>query len=784
MKTVHATVLLATASIAGLMTSTAASAQTAAEAETGTPDDVPPAEDAVGVAIIVTAQRREQTLLEVPQSIAVIEGATLERQEATSFQDYAKLVPGLILTQTTPGASRLVLRGINTGSTASTVAVYVDDAPFGSSSGLANAGVLAGDFDTFDIARVEVLRGPQGTLYGSNALSGVLKFVTKAPEFDTFSARGRGGVEFTRGGGTGYSGNAVVNVPLGSTLAVRASGYYRRSAGFIDAVGRNGSNINDAESYGGRATVLFEPAPQFTARVLGVLQNIDVGSPSTFNADPRTLQPVNAATGQRNDRLTRFEKITESSSAKYRLVNGTLDYDFGPVTLTSATSYSTLKRPTLSDNSTSPIRPLTNAIYAPAAPNTVGIAFQNDVKTDKFTQEIRLATPTSDIIDFIVGGYYTHENSGLTQRFKPFTLGSEQFIAPAVANTPFGTFNEFVFLTLDSKYEEIAGFGSATVHLGPRFDVELGGRYSHNKQSSRQFLTQLGTASVVTGNSSENVFTYSVAPRFEINDRAAVYARVAKGYRPGGPNAAPPGAPADFPFQYKADTLTSYEGGLRTETADRTFGIDASAYYLDWKDIQIITIVNTSIGQFAANANGQKARSYGAEVTGTVRPTTGLTATAVFAYNNARLKGDTAPPGGVNAIGGLDGDRLPYAPEFTATFSSDYEFAVGGGATAFIGGNVALKSDQPTGFDANYRAAFGRRLVIDGYETVDLRAGIDFNRFTIKAYLNNLFDSRGLVSATYSTQAASPAIGGTGENLVFAAPIRPRAVGVTAGVSF
>ena len=395
-----------------------------------------------------------------------------------------------------------------------------------------------------------------------------------------------------------------------------------------------------------------------------------------------------------------------------------------------------------------------------------------------------MATPASDLLDFIIGGYYTNEDSRLTQRFKPFTFAGQQFISPAITVEPFGSLTEFVFLTLDSKYEEIAGFGSATVHLGPRFDIELGGRYSHNKQSSRQFLTQLGGESINRGNSSENVFTFSVAPRFEINDRTAVYARVAKGYRPGGPNAAPPGAPADFPFQYNADTLISYEGGIRAETADRTFGIDASAYYLDWKDIQIITIVNTSIGVFAANANGQKARSYGAEVTGTLRPTTGLTATAIFAYNNARLRGDTAPPGGINAIGGLDGDRLPYSPEFTVTLTTDYEFGVGAGAKAFLGGNVSLKSDQPTGFDATYRGTFGRRLVIDGYETVDLRAGIDFDRFTIKAYLNNFFNDRGLLSAAYDNLPFAPAIGGTGEAFVNASPARPRTIGVTAGVSF
>lgn len=785
MRSVRNMVLMASVSVASLAASTTALAQAAPSGEDrSNPIEPVPAGEVVGDVIIVTAQRREQTLLDVPQSVSVLDGSTLERQEATSFQDYAKLVPGLNITQTTPGQTRLVLRGINTGSTASTVAVYIDEAPFGSSSGLANAGILSGDFDTFDVARVEVLRGPQGTLYGSNALSGVLKFVTEAPKFDALAVRARGGVEFTRTGGTGYNGNAVVNLPLGDNLAVRASGFYRRNAGFIDAVGRGGTDINRSESYGGRASLLFEPLSQLSVRLLGVLQNIDVNSPSTFNADPLTLEPVNAATGARSHRLTRFEKIADASTAKYRMGNGVIDYDFGPVTLTSSTSYSTLKRPSLTDFSVSPVRGLANSIYAPTAPNSVGLAFQNDVKTDKFTQEVRLATPSSDVIDFIVGGYYTKEDSRLTQRFKPFTLNSQQFINPAAMGTPFGNLTELVFLTLDSQYEEYAGFGSATLHLGPRFDIEAGGRYSHNKQSSNQFLTQLGTASTITGRSSENVFTYSVAPRFEINDRAAIYARVAKGYRPGGPNAAPAGAPADFPFQYKADTLTSYEAGVRADTVGRTFGIDASAYYLDWNDIQIITIVNTSIGQFAANANGQKARSYGAEVTGTIRPIRGFNTTLSFAYNNARLRGDTAPPGGVNAIGGLSGDRLPYAPEFTTTASADYEFGLGPNATAFIGGTVALKSDQPTGFDATYRRTFGRRLVIDGYETVDLRAGVDFDRLTFKAYLNNVFDTRGLVSATYSALPFTPAIGGSGQAFASASPIRPRTIGVTAGVSF
>ena len=141
--------------------------------------------------IVVTAQKREQLLVDVPQSISVISGDTLENQQATSFQDYLNLVPGLQLDQSTPGAGRLILRGLNTGGVASTVAVYVDETPFGSSSALVNGGVLAGDFDTFDIDRIEVLRGPQGTLYGASSLGGLLKFVTNEPDPGKFEGRAR-----------------------------------------------------------------------------------------------------------------------------------------------------------------------------------------------------------------------------------------------------------------------------------------------------------------------------------------------------------------------------------------------------------------------------------------------------------------------------------------------------------------------------------------------------------------------------------------------------------------
>ena len=638
---------LCTAMVAPLaLLSAPAVAQVAAEQDPGEPT---PNEDLssayLGEGIIVTAQRREQLLIDVPQSLSVIGEQTLDRQVARSFSDYAQLVPGLTFTQDNPGETRLILRGINTGSVGSTVATYVDDAPFGASGSLSNGAVLAGDFDTFDVARIEVLRGPQGTLYGSNSLGGVLKFVTNEPNTERFELRAQGGIEDTRYGEMGYFGNGVVNVPLGDNLAVRASGFYRDIGGFVDSPSRNARNVNGTQSYGGRASVLFTPTDALSVRLFGLFQNIETNSPSTFQADPRTLRPVSPFTGVSVGKAnrSRFERIPELNNIDYRLYSGTADYDFGFATLTSITSYSEQTRDELGDISTVATRGLANTIFAPTAPNTVGLSFQNNVEVEKFTQEVRLQSADSDRFEWLIGGYYTNEDTALIQEFLPFSLATQGFIPTQGTFGPF-TFDRFVFANISAKYEEIAGFANATVKFGNRFDVTLGGRYSRNNQSSVQQVTQLGMGAPQSGDSSEGVFTYSIAPRLELNDQTAFFARVAKGYRPGGPTFIPPGAGPDFPTEFNSDTLVSYEVGLRSQTADGRFTFDGSVYYIDWDDILITSTANSSAGPVGVNTNGGRARVKGAEVTGTVRPTRGLSVVANLAYVDAELRDDTVPP--------------------------------------------------------------------------------------------------------------------------------------------
>jgi len=746
-------------------------------------------------AIVVTAQRRAQILAEVPQAVSNIGEETLQRQNARSFQDYAALVPGLTLTQENPGETRLIIRGVNTGGVSATVATYVDDTPFGASGAQSNSGILAGDFDTFDVARIEVLRGPQGTLYGTNSLGGVLKFVTALPSVDAFELRAQAGIEDTRYGEIGYSGNLLVNVPISDTLAFRASGFYRSNGGYIDAPSRGARNVNQSDSYGARASLLFTPNEDLSIRLFGLFQNIDSNSPTNFVVRPATLQPMDPVTGValgEADRR-RYERIAEFNQLDYRLYAATIDHDFGFATLTSVTSYSTQYRNELSDESTTEsFRGLANLLYALAAPATVGAAFENDVDVDKFTQEIRLQSPDSDSFEWQIGGYYTDENTALIQEILPFTLATQQFIPPATTvpvffGPPFGgnVISNFVTSGIDASYEEIAIFGSATLKLGDRFDITAGARYSHNQQETTQAVIQLGVGTPQFGDSSEGVFTWSVAPRFEFSDYTSVYGRVAKGYRPGGPNFIPAGAPATFPTEYNSDTIISYEFGLRTQTPDNRFSLDAALFYLDWNDIQILssTLVNgTPVG---VNTNGRRARSVGAEFSATLRPLRGLTLVANAAFVNAELRDDTIPPGGgLNLTGGLAGDSLPYTPEISANLSADYEWALGANATAFVGANIRLVGDQTGGFSAAYRTAFGRRIELDGYETVDLRAGADFGRFSVQVYARNLFDTAGLVSAGDFPSVVNAALGGTSIQHMSASTIRPRTVGLIVGFEY
>lgn len=747
-----------------------------------------------GTEIIVTAQKRDETILDIPQSVTVVSGETLERQSATTFQDYLNQVPGLSLQQSEPGVGRLVLRGVNTGGVASTVAVYIDETPFGSSSGLVNGAILAGDFDTFDVARIEVLRGPQGTLYGASSLGGVLKFVTTEPQLGTFSARGRAGLEFVDDGGTGYSLNGVVNVPLGDTAALRASGVYRKRAGWVDAVEGEQSflgvpsigeeDANEGESWSGRASLLFEPTDRLSVRLTGISQNIESDLSSLVDVDD-DYDPLNE-----DDEFSQSVFIRSPNKLEYRLVNGTLEYDFGFASVLSSTSWARQDQ-TFRDDYTQIYGNFLNLVYgvlnpgggvpgipdAPITDDVFGVYQDQQTNLEKFTQEVRISSPESDTLEWLIGGYYTREKGEIDQFLSSLDLASGQPMSDPVLR-------DLAVALATSRYREIAGFANATWYVTDRFDITAGGRISENKQSFTQFAEGSpflvgGGATLPTAHSKESVFTYSVSPRFELSDTTAVYARVAKGYRPGGPNIVPPSAGPEVPRAYDADTITSYEIGLKSDIG-RTLSFDIAAFHLKWKDIQLFAFIDN----FGVNANGSGAESNGIEASLQFRPVTGLALGLNGSIIDAELTADTDP-----FVGGFEGDRLPYVPKSSVSLTGDYEWPLSAEATAYIGGTVAyvgkqrgnFEAGEPVGVDPDtgeFLFEFADQRRIPDYTTVDLRAGAEFGAFSLEAFVRNLTNSRGVTALDESTDEL------TGEGLLRASFIQPRTIGITLGAEF
>lgn len=719
--------------------------------------------------IVVTAQKREQTLMEIPQSITVLDGEMLQRQQADDFKDYLSLIPGLSLEGNTPGISRISLRGINTGGVASTVGVYMDEVPFGSSSGLANAAILSGDFDTFDVARLEVLRGPQGTLYGASSLGGVLRFVTNKPSTQGFEMRAQAGVADVAGGDLGHSFKGLVNVPLSDSVAVRLSGFYRFEDGFIDSIGNNpipslldpsvavieGSrvedDINELDTFGGRVSGLFEPGEDFSVQLTAVFQNIESAASHFYEGDPDTFEPLYGGFVQSlyND---------ERDDIDYRIFSGTVDWDTDLGNMLSSTSYSTFEQDFQFSQSLA-FAPAVSFIFG----RPLGVLTMQTTATDKFTQELRLASSDDSAFEWLAGVYYTNEKSKIDpQDFFAVEPGTDTI----AENVP-----QLVEVYLRSTYEEYAVFGNATWALTDRFDVTLGGRASRNEQGATQLLDGAALGIPRTefdaAESSEDVFTWSLAPRLEFSDDAAAYARIATGYRPGGPNVLPPGAPPGTPGAYDSDTLTSYEIGLKADWLDDRMLLDVAAFYLDWEDIQLLAVVN----DIGINANGGTAVSKGFEFTATARPTENLNVSLNGAWTDAYLTEDTHP-----VVGGLDGDPLPWVPEWSASVAVDYEWTVRADVIAWVGGDVSYVGERTDEFSD--RNAAGELREAPSYTTVDLRAGFDTGRWLFEVYARNLTDERGITALSGFDPTVSP--GGVAQVGI----IRPRVVGLTVGVEF
>jgi len=672
--------------------------------------------------VLVTAQKKVENILSVPVPVTVIDTNALIQSNQVSLEDYYSEVPGLNVTPADlRGAPILTIRGINSGTfTNPTVGVTVDDVPYGASTGIGGAQIGVLDFDPSDLARIEVLRGPQGTLYGASSLGGLIKFVTVDPSTDAVSGRLEAGVSTVYDGAeAGYNFRGAINLPVTDTLAIRLSGFSRQDPGYIDNVLTDQRGINEGEVYGGHFSALWRPSDDVSVKVGALFQHATASGISESDVEP--------GLGDLQQSDVRGTGVYDRQNAVYSVV---VNAKLGVANFTAISGYNDIR---IFDNPD--ISSLLGSLSEPLF-GVDGTTAPEHNATKKISQEFRLTGSLGERLDWLLGAFYTHENNYWFVNFyaaQPFT---------GVTVGSWGT-DDF-----PTSYTEYAGFADLTLHLTDSFDVQVGGRESQNRQSYTETITGLyatdllGMPSPVVNppvNTQDSSFTYLVTPTFKFSPDLMVYARLASGYRPGGPN--PTSTVFDLPASFEPDKTNNYEVGVKGDTLDHRLTFDASAYYISWKDIQLGLIAPVSGAAYYANGSG--AKSQGLELSLQAKPVRGFTAAAWVTWNEAVLTQDVPL---ASSVYGIAGDRLPDSSRFSANLALDEEFSLTGRMTGFVGGTLSYVGGREGIFTTTPERAY-----FPPYAKTDLRAGVKFDTWALNLYVNNLTDRRGVLSGGFGT---------------------------------
>jgi outer membrane receptor protein involved in Fe transport len=692
--------------------------------------------------LVVTAQKRTERLQDVPVAVTAVNGSRLVEDGTTQLTDYAAYVAGMYVDSTgTPGQSTISLRGIGPMGTSATVGVYIDDAPVGSSGIYNETNTLTFDLMPYDIERIEVLRGPQGTLYGANSLGGQLNYVTVPPALDEFEGKaGVEAVDVTDGSSTDLNYGARISFPLVKDSLGMSLSYARRDLpAYINNIQTGEEDINEGTQEGARLALLWQASESTSVSLSAIRQEVEADENAVLMEDINGV-PV-------GDGLSTNLFLDEPYESELDLYSATLTFGIGDLTLTSVTSYSTVEFLVMQDVSR----------FFGTLLGGVLSDFLQTYDQDKLTQEIRLTSPASDRFEWLVGGFYTDEDNEFEQLLSAYDPATGDLI-PGL--------NPAAVVGLPNEYQEYAIFANGTYKFTDVFHLTAGLRYARNDQKFRQISSgAVVPAADDPGESDEDVLTYSVSPEWHLGENSMVYARVASGYRPGGPNVLIPGVPPTV----DSDSMVSYEVGVKSLLADGNMQFEAAAFFMDWEDIQLQVIFPSGLGGLA---NAGTAESKGVEGSLSWLVSDNFTLGINGAYTDAKLTEDTQ-------TGGQDGDRLPRTPEWSGALSADYTVESGndlswrfGGLLRYVGDRLSDPTSEPDSVTA------------DAYTTLDLNASVTFNdRWTIRAFARNVTDEDGDITRAISIGNSGPAGSGVPE-FIAVTPVQPRTLGLAVDVGF
>jgi outer membrane receptor protein involved in Fe transport len=659
--------------------------------------------------IIVTAEKRAERLQDTPVPVGVIEAAKLTDNNLTLLRDYYTRVPGLSIQADIVSQQEFSIRGITTANSGiPTVGVTVDGIPYGGSTNPTASNYIP-DIDPSDLASIEVLRGPQGALYGGNAMGGLVNFVTVDPSTSGFSGRFLAGIEtISNGNGPGYSLRGAVNVPVTDDLAMRVSVYNREDPGFIDNPSLSLKGLNETKADGARWSALWQPSDWFSLKVSALYQYYKT----------KGLPEADVGPGLGDLQQNYLKEEGRGYDRSVQAYSAIANADFGFFQLTTLTGYNVNRSHSTLDFSYV-FGPIVQPVFG-----VTGAPYNLHGHVNKISQEVRLTGTIWQNFDWLVGLFYTHEKGPTLEEIDA---------ADAVTGRPAGVDFTYAF---PASFDEYAAFGDLTYHFTDNFDVQLGGRESFDRSTFGP-ATEGGAffgpvpQTVPQQSAKDNAFTYLLTPRYKISSDLMVYARFASGYRPGGPNAAFTG----FPPYSSPDKTEDYELGLKGDFFDHTLSIDASLFHIDWKRIQITAIDPKTAFQYVTNGNA--ASSEGFELSATVRPRDGLTISGWVDYDDAVLTKDFPATANVN---GFAGNKLPIDPTYSGHLSVNQDFEISEEWRGYVGGDVSYVGRRLGSF-----TSAPQRQVFPSYTKVDLNMGLKFGTWTANLYVDNLADERGIV---------------------------------------
>jgi outer membrane receptor protein involved in Fe transport len=716
--------------------------------------------DTVGLnKVIVTANKREQAAIDVPASVSAISAERLALGGATRLEDFVAQIPGMAITAGTRGQTVVTLRGIGTGSAQAmpTTAQYIDDAPIGSINAYASGSKITPDLDPYDLRRVEVLKGPQGTLYGAGAVGGLVRYVTVPANTQRFSGTVAAGANRVSDGGDGSNLRAAVNIPVvKDVLGLRVSAFDRTEAGYIDNPNKGQADNNKARIKGGRVAFDLMLNSDWSARAWALTQNFKSNGVGSEDVVAPGLSPLNGP-------LQRIAYVTELQDISLDVANVAIKGQAFGFDLVSSTTYQTSKAHRVEDNTVGSTGLLKMATGVPG----LGAFIDTVVDTRRATQEFRArSTALNEQLEYEVGMVWTKENDLHTAKLPP------PFFAATGIPTPLPDLGNG---TITSSYEEYSFFGNASYSLTPQFSLLAGIRRGNDTQHfDLDYKASALSPSPIklVQDVDHSKMTYMLGANYKIQPETSLYGRVATGYRPGGPSGLAPGLLPNGKASFEPDELTSYELGYKSAFLGGKASIEAALFSTDWQNIQLMASAPPKPPQtyIALNygTNGGSARSNGAEATVLLFPTSHLTLRANAAYTDTRLT--SAAP----AVGGLDGDAMPYVPKWSSSIGAEYRFALGA-AQGWVGGTLSNFGKRTS----NYSQM--KPVALPAYTTLTLNGGVDFRSVRVGLYGKNLTNARGInFAGPIGDQSALNPSG----NPYTAAVIQPRTIGVDLSYRF